>query len=295
MGLKRKRSFSVSKMLENHMTNPNETRTVETPLSARERIDVEGRLRPRVPMLYEIVRKEGEAELKRPVSGLWWSGIAAGLCIGFSMVAEGLIRARIPDTAWRPLIDNFGYSTGFLIVILGRQQLFTENTLTAVLPVMARRTRSGLMNMFRLWAVVFAANLVGAFLFALFCCQAGIFSPEVEAAFSEIAQHMTDLPPLETFWRGIVAGWLIAVLVWVLPNAKDTEIFVIVLITYLIALGDFTHVIAGSVEAFWLVIEGDLSASRMLLGFMLPTFFGNVVGGSVLFAMLSYAQVQDEL
>jgi len=206
MGLKRKRSFSVSKMLENHMTNPNETRTVETPLSARERIDVEGRLRPRVPMLYEIVRKEGEAELKRPVSGLWWSGIAAGLCIGFSMVAEGLIRARIPDTAWRPLIDNFGYSTGFLIVILGRQQLFTENTLTAVLPVMARRTRSGLMNMFRLWAVVFAANLVGAFLFALFCCQAGIFSPEVEAAFSEIAQHMTDLPPLETFWRESDAG-----------------------------------------------------------------------------------------
>lgn len=277
------------------MTETKNKIAVDTTLTERERNDVEHRLRPRVPMLYEIVRQEGEAELKRPVSGLWWSGIAAGLCIGFSMVAEGLIRIGLPDTAWRPLVDNLGYSMGFLIVILGRQQLFTENTLTAVLPVMAHKTRVDVTCMLRLWGVVFAANLVGAFLFALFCSQTSLFPPEVEVAFSKIAQHMTNLPPLETFWRGIVAGWLIAVLVWILPNSKGGEIFVIVLITYLIALGDFTHVIAGSVEAFWLVIEGDLGASQMLLGFLLPTFIGNVVGGSVLFAMLSHAQVQDEI
>lgn len=277
------------------MTETQNNAGVDASLSERERDDVEGRLRPRVPMLYEIVRKEGETELKRPVSGLWWSGIAAGLCIGFSMVAEGLLRAHIPDTSWRPLIDNFGYSVGFLIVILGRQQLFTENTLTAVLPVMARKTRSCFLDMLRLWGVVFVANVLGAFFFALICSQASLFSPEVEAAFSEIARHMTDIGPLATFERGIVAGWLIAVLVWVLPNAKGTEIFVIILITYLIALGDFTHVIAGSVEAFWLVLEGDLSTAQMFLGFLLPTFLGNVVGGSVLFAMLSYVQVQSEL
>lgn len=264
-------------------------------LSATERGDIEERLRPRVPVLYEIVRQEGEAELVRPVSGLWWSGIAAGLCIGFSMVAEGLLRAHLPDAGWRPLVENFGYCVGFLIVVLGRQQLFTENTITAVLPVMARKTRANLICMLRLWGVVLAANLVGAFLFAAFCGKSGLFAPEVRFAFREIARHMTDLGPLNTFWRGIVSGWLIAVMVWVLPNAKGGEILVIVVITYLIALGDFTHVIAGSVEAFWLVINGDLTVAEMVIGFLLPTFLGNVVGGSVLFAMLSYVQVQEEI
>jgi formate-nitrite transporter family protein len=277
------------------MNDRSNKRTNDTALSKREREDVEQRLRPRVPILYEIIRKEGEAELLRPMSGLWWSGIAAGLCIGFSMVSEGFLRAALPDAPWRPLIDNFGYSIGFLIVILGRQQLFTENTLTAVLPVMAVKSRANLMCMLRLWGVVLAANLVGAFCFALFCSKTGLFAPAVETAFREMAQHLTEIDPVDTFWRGIVAGWLIAVLVWMLPNSKGGEFLVIVLITYLIALGDFTHVIAGSVEAFWLFIDGGLSLAHVLGGFLLPTLLGNVVGGSVLFAMLSYIQVHEEI
>jgi formate/nitrite transporter FocA (FNT family) len=264
-------------------------------LTKNERDDVEERLRPRVPVLYEIIRKEGEAELVRPLSGLWWSGIAAGICIGFSLVAEGLLRAHLPNAEWRPLVENFGYSVGFLIVVLGRQQLFTENTITAVLPVMAHKTRANLMCMLRLWGVVLAANLVGAFLFAVFCGKSGLFASEVTSAFSEIARHMTDIGPLDSLWRGIVSGLLIAVMVWILPNAKGGEFLVIVLITYLIALGDLTHVIAGSVEAFWLVTNGDLAATQMVVGFLLPTLLGNVVGGSVLFAMLSYVQVHDEI
>ena len=277
------------------MNNRTNKANTDAALSKREREDVEQRLRPRVPMLYEIIRKEGETELIRPLSGLWWSGIAAGLCIGFSMVSEGLLRAALPDAPWRPLIDNFGYTVGFLIVILGRQQLFTENTLTAVLPVMAVKSRATLTCMLRLWGVVLAANLVGAFLFALFCSKTGLFAPAVETAFREMAQHLTEIDPVDTFWRGIVAGWLIAVLVWMLPNSKGGEFMVIVLITYLIALGDFTHVIAGSVEAFWLLIDGGLSVGHVLGGFLLPTLLGNVVGGSVLFAMLSYIQVHDEI
>ncbi len=264
-------------------------------LTDSERADVKERVRPRVPMLYEIIRKEGEAELIRPASGLWWSGVAAGLCIGFSMVAEGLLRAHLPDAGWRPLVDNFGYSVGFLIVVLGRQQLFTENTITAVLPVMAEKSLTNLWCMLRLWGVVFAANMVGAFLFAAFCSQQGLFSPAAETAFTEIARHLVDIEPLDKFGRGIIAGWLIAVMVWIIPNCKGGEFLVIVVITYLIALGDFTHVIAGSVEAFWLTLNGDLAPLEMVVGFVLPTFFGNVVGGSLLFAMISYAQVQDEI
>jgi len=277
------------------MNTPNNRSKTNRKLSETERADVEGRLRPRVPMLYEIIRKEGEAELVRPVSGLWWSGVAAGLCIGFSMISEGLLQAYLPDTGWRPLVENLGYSVGFLIVIMGRQQLFTENTITAVLPVMAEKSLANLWCMLRLWGVVLAANIAGAFLFAAFCGLDGLFSTEVRTAFSVIARHLMDMDAMDMFWRGIIAGWLIATLVWILPNSEGGEVLMIVLITYLIALGDFTHIIAGSVEAFWLIFNGDLGIVEMLAGFFMPTLLGNVVGGTLLFAMISYAQVQDEI
>ena len=279
------------------MNTRNDETETNHKLTDSEQADVKERVRPRVPMLYEIIRKEGEAELVRPASGLWWSGVAAGLCIGFSMVAEALLRAHLPAAGWRPLVENLGYSVGFLIVVLARQQLFTENTITAVLPVMAEKSIVNLGCMLRLWGIVFAANMVGAFLFAAFCGVDGLFSPEVRTAFDDIAHHLVGLDPVDKFWRGIVAGWLIAVMVWVLPNCSSGggEIVAIVLLTYLIALGDFTHIIAGSVEAFWLTLHGGLAVTDMLVGFVLPTFLGNVVGGSLLFAMISYAQVQDEI
>jgi len=277
------------------MNTPNNKSGTNHKLSDTEQASVEKRLRPRVPMLYEIIRQEGESELNRPLSGLWWSGVAAGLCIGFSMIAEGLLQAYLPDTDWRPLVENFGYSVGFLIVVLGRQQLFTENTITAVLPVMAEKSLKNFLCMLRLWGVVLAANIAGAFLFAAFCSLDGIFSAEVQNAFSVIARHLMDMAPMDMFWRGIVAGWLIATLVWILPNCEGGEVLMITLITYLIALGDFTHIIAGSVEAFWLMLNDDLGIVEMFAGFFLPTLFGNVVGGTLLFAMISYAQVQDEI
>src|SRR5436305_4594242 len=94
-------------------------------------------LAPRV--IHEAIRKSGEEELERPTQALAWSGLAAGLSMGFSLIAEGLIQSMLPDQSWRPLLTKFGYSLGFLIVIIGRQQLFTENTLTPVIPLMQHR------------------------------------------------------------------------------------------------------------------------------------------------------------
>ena len=93
----------------------------------------------------------------------------------------------------------------------------------------------------------------------------------------------------------VVAGWLIAALVWMLPSAEGTEIFVITLITYLIALGGFTHVVAGSAEALYMWLAGQESFARVVFGFFLPTLAGNLVGGTLLFAVLSYAQVREEI
>ena len=119
--------------------------------------------RPRAAVVYEIVRTEGEAELIRPFSALWWSGVAAGISIGFSFLTEAALAAHLPLSEWRPIIAKLGYAVGFLIVILGRQQLFTENVLTAVLPVISRRKLDWLISMIRLWGIVLAANVVGCF------------------------------------------------------------------------------------------------------------------------------------
>lgn len=112
------------------------------------------------------VAMEGEEELRRPSSALAWSGLAAGLSMGFSLVAEGLLRSHLPEAHWRPLVAKLGYSVGFLIVILGRQQLFTENTLTPVLPLLQNKDLNRLVNLLRLWAVVLVTNLIGAIAFA---------------------------------------------------------------------------------------------------------------------------------
>ena len=137
-------------------------------------------------VVYETIRREGEEELHRPAAALAWSAFAAGLSMGFSFVAQGVLMAHLPDQPWRPLIAGTGYCVGFLIVILGRQQLFTENTLTVVLPLLLRKDLSTLLRMLRFWGVVLGANLLGTFLFAL--CVGRIVT--VRARRIDIAEFM---------------------------------------------------------------------------------------------------------
>jgi formate/nitrite transporter FocA (FNT family) len=193
------------------------------------------------------------------------------------------------------IIARLGYSVGFLIVILSRQQLFTENTLTAVLPIMVRKQWRWFWVMGRLWGIVLGANLVGCFLFAAFLVYSGVLAPDISASIQAIGQALMANTPMEMFVKGIVAGWLIAALVWMLPSAEGTEIFVITLITYLIALGGFTHVVAGSAEALYMWLAGQASLASVVFGFFLPTLAGNLAGGTLLFAVLSYAQVREEI
>ena len=140
-------------------------------------------------VVHEAVRREGEEELERTNSALAWSGLAAGLSMGFSLIAEGLLRSKLPDTSWRPLITKFGYSAGFLLVILGRQQLFTENTLTPMLPLFHRKDKQTLFNVARLWAVVLLSNMMGALLISWALAKTAVFSPDVHTAFSDIARE----------------------------------------------------------------------------------------------------------
>jgi len=264
-------------------------------LSREEARSVQKRRRLRAAVVYEIIRTEGEGELARSWTALWWSGVAAGISIGFSVLSQAMLAAFMGDRPGADIIADMGYAVGFLIVILSRQQLFTENTLTAVLPVISRRRLMWVWVLLRLWGLVLAANLMGCLLVALFLAFSGALTPDIVKAVVKISEHLMENSAGEMFVKGIVSGWLIAALVWMLPSAEGTEIFVITLITYLIALGGFTHVIAGSVEAFYLLLTGHESLLRVVFVFFIPTLLGNVAGGTILFAVLSYAQVREEL
>ncbi len=267
--------------------------TVE--LSKDEERRVEERSPPRAAVLFETIRREGEVELKRPILSLASSALAAGLSMGMSLAGQGMIRTLLPDEKWRPLATSAGYSLGFLIVILGRQQLFTENTVTAILPLLDNPNKAAtLLKVVRLWAVVLLANLVGALLFAFAVSHFPMFSPEVKRTFAEIGREAAAPSFGAIVWRGIIAGWLIALMVWILPAAEQTRLFVIIIITYIVGLGSFSHIIAGSIEVLYLVVTGQLSFMHYLAGYLVPVFLGNAIGGVSLVSLLNYGQVVAE-
>lgn len=268
-----------------------ESRARDLDLSDFEQKEIKERGRARAIVIHEAVRIEGEHELRRPASALAWSGLAAGLSMGFSLVAEGLIHANLPNEPWRPLLSNLGYSVGFLIVVLGRQQLFTENTLTAILPLLNQRNVKTLMRVLRLWAIVLVTNLIGTLIFAWFIGNTSIFSPEVRQAFTEIGIHAVEGGFWVTLGRGIFAGWLIALMTWLLPSAESSQVAIIVIITYLVGLGKLAHIIAGSVEVLYVVTTGTKSWGAYFGGFMIPALLGNIIGGTTLVAALNYGQV----
>ena len=152
----------------------------EGQITAREVEDIEERSSPRTPVIYEIVSRLGEEEMARPVVSLWWSGVAAGMSISFSLLAQAILHTHLPDAPWRPLVADFGYSVGFVMVVMSRQQLFTENTITAVLPVITGFNTGNLAKLARMWVVVLLANFAGTLFAALFSS----FTPVLSRSFS---------------------------------------------------------------------------------------------------------------
>ncbi|QJX47630.1 formate/nitrite transporter family protein [Hymenobacter taeanensis] len=252
---------------------------------------VEDRSSPTGRVIYKSILKEGKTELERPSPSLFWSALASGLSMGFSMVGQGLLDTYLPDAPWRPLVSSFGYSLGFLIVVLGRQQLFTENTLTPVLPLLQRPTFGMLGEVLRLWAIVLVANLIGAALFALAVTHSPAFDPDVKQAFAELGHKALEHSFGTTLIRGIFAGWLIALMVWLLPLAETARVWIIIILTYFVGLAHLSHVIAGSVETFTAAAMGYASWGSVLGSFVAPALIGNMIGGVMLVAVLNHAQI----
>ncbi len=264
-------------------------------LSRGEKSDVEEKSPPRAAVLHEVIRRAGEVELNRSITALGWSSLAAGLSMGFSMLARGVLHRYLDGAPGSPLIEGFGYSFGFLVVILSRQQLFTENTMTAVLPMMTKPSLSQFGCLLRLWLVVLLGNLIGVALFAYGLLHLEQFDSATQKAFVALGTELMHNSPFQMFTKGILAGWLISTMVWMLAATERSKALVIILATYVIAIGGFTHIIVGSVEALYLVFAGQLSFHDYVFSFALPTLAGNIVGGSLIFALISHAQVRSDV
>lgn len=261
-----------------------------------EEIEVDEEALPsRAAAVHEQIRQEGEKELERDALALLFSAIAAGLSMGASLMAKGIFQVNLHDVPGGFLLENLGYTFGFIIVIMARQQLFTENTVTAVLPVMHKPSGSNVLLLMRLWGLVLGGNLMGTALAALAFNHMPIFDEAVRGAFVSISQKVMENSPGEMFANAVVSGWIIATMVWMFPSAGAAKIWVIILMTWLVALGDLAHIVVGSVEIFYLVFNGDIPWQQFIWPFALPTLAGNIIGGTFIFALISHAQIRNDM
>ena len=264
-------------------------------VSRRQTEQIESQSRPNAALIHETIRAEGEQELERR----WWaillSGLAAGLSMGLSLIVQGEFHALISDEATRRLVAPLGYTVGFLVVVLGRQQLFTENTLTPILPLLHNRDLATLWSVIKLWGLVLASNIAGTWAVGSVLAHTSIFEPRIVDAFVDLSRHTIEGTFATTLVRAIFAGWLIALMAWLLPAVKGSRPHLVVVMTYVVALGQFAHIIAGSVECAFLVQSGLASLSQYASDFFVPTLLGNILGGTTLVALLNYGQVAPEI
>lgn len=265
----------------------------ESPLSDREIEEADDRSSTTAKVVHEAIRLEGTEELERPSSSIAWSGLAAGLTMGTSMLGQGLLMSALPEAPWGHLVASLGYTLGFIFVTMARQQLFTETTLTVMLPVLHRS--HGIRDAARYWAIVFAANIAGTLLFAAAATIPHLIRPDVLGAFVQLGVKAVDPGFVGVLLKGLVAGWLIALMVWLMPAAGSAKILVIIAVTWLIAAGEFSHVIAGSSEVALAAMQGAVTWQQYAFGFLLPALIGNSIGGVVFVALLNHAQVKEEL
>ncbi|MBR5914606.1 MAG: formate/nitrite transporter family protein [Selenomonadaceae bacterium] len=246
-------------------------------------------------MMFKILQHEGEVELNRSFRALAFSALAAGICVSFSFFFRAVFHFHMGDSQFEPLISSLGYTVGFLIVILGRMQLFTENPITTMVPLLNDFSLKKFLKVLRLWSIVFFFNIVGTATAAIFFSLHKAVSPEIANALHEVAMNVMSLHAGDNIIRGIPAGIIIAALVWVAPQTKNFRFITIMFFIYFIALGDFAHVVVGSCEMAYEIIVGDANFFEYFFRFLIPTGIGNVIGGTAIFTILIYNQVRTEL
>jgi len=242
--------------------------------------------------IFQRITATADEEFTKSDRLLFMSGIAAGMCITLSFIARSAVSATVPGE-FAPVIANLFYPVGFVFIVLGRYQLFTENTLTPVTLVLTRI--ASVPRLLRVWGVVLAANLVGVAIGAYMLARTGVFTPEAAQAAHGFGEHALSVAPADLFFKAVVAGALVAGMVWLVHAARETtaRFLIVVFLMFLIPSADLFHCIIGAGEVLYLVFQGDAGLVAVTTRFFLPVVLGNTVGGVVLVGILNYSHTED--
>jgi len=246
--------------------------------------------RPSAEDIYEQVAENARQELERPSIALALSGFGAGAFMGLSALGTAIGFALLSDSPHARIFSRMFYPLGFIIVIIGRSQLFTENTLYPVALVLKEKRQ--FWNTLRLWAVVLPANVLGALVFALLVTHTSAIEPAFVSTLSELGAKAISHPASTVFWSGVIAGWMIALAAWLVSASHSItgSVMVIWMLTYVVGLGDFAHCIASSCEIMTTVLSHHAPWVAYFQWFG-PAVLGNILGGVCLVTILEYGQV----
>ena len=246
---------------------------------------------------YEIMVEQIEAGLKehrRSNIGLLISSLSAGLEVGFSILVIGIIYTLF-KTEVSPgklyLMMALVYPIGYIFVIIGRSELFTEHTVLATIPVL--NGEASFKSLFNLWIIVYVGNLIGGYLFGTIVLQFNAGKHLISLDFFHfVSQKMVAYSSINILVSSIMAGWLMGTLSWLLSSAQDTlsRVAMIFFITFIISIAGLHHCIVGSIEIFmaYFANANDISGLEFLKFQGLSTV-GNIIGGVVLVALVKYA------
>jgi formate/nitrite transporter FocA (FNT family) len=242
--------------------------------------------------IFDQVAKNARDELSRSTCALFISGLAGGVTMGLTGLSVAIVVCYLGYSPRAELLSLLAYPIGFIAVIIGRKQLFTENTLYPVALILAERKSQHVLNSFRLWTAVFVGNVLGVIGFGLLASRTDALRPEYKAALVQLGIHAVQPTHGHIFWSGIVGGWLIALVAWIVTASRHTigQIAVVWLFTFMVGLGHFAHCIASSGEILTAVFAGSVQWPAYPLWLALATA-GNIIGGIVFVTLLNYGQV----
>ena len=247
--------------------------------------------RPTAGEIYEQVSRNARHELDRSAVSLCISGVAGGITMGLTALATSIVIAILGPGPAAKVVADLLYPIGFIAVILGRAQLFTENTLYPVALMLAER-RHGWKTL-RLWAIVLPSNVLGALCFATLAVKTGALKPEFVAALTHQGMEAASVTTSHVFWSGVIGGWIIALVAWLVSGSHSItgSVMLIWLLTFVVGLGGFAHCIATSGEIISAIINHQLPFTRYL-AWLAPATLGNICGGVLLVTLLEYGQVK---
>lgn len=233
-------------------------------------------------------------EHRRANIDLFLSGISAGLEIGFSVFLMGvmytLFAGEISESSLKLILAG-SYSLGFIFVIIGRSELFTEHTTLAVLPVLNRSASIG--SLLILWILIYLGNIAGGTIFSVILAKLpvalGVIDPE---AFITIATGLIQFDWHLILGSGLLAGWLMGLLAWLIISSQDTfsRILIVIFITTVIGIGAPHHSIVGSIEVVTaMIVKGSEIGIADYFHFQLWTTLGNIIGGVVFVALVKFS------